>query len=463
MLILIVIALIFIILTAYDNRLLLSLYLIYVAFISNNSSLMVKGVNISYSVFYLFVVLAVIVLQKILKKEAINYISFASTSKMTISLFLISFVLPYLWNIFYFHTSPNEFLSNHAIAGVTFLCIGCLNFKEERNFKTFFKLYSIIGAVMICAIAPQSLFYFFKSGGLGFGRFRTTIQISEMPYVWAYKIDGDTYLLKTSTHGSYLLSFFSAILISSLTLRYFKSDSKRIKLTSALTMIGAFFIVYINQYVTTTLILALNALLASTVCYYFSKIKRAINLIPFIISIALIIFTLTPSSKLLSYFSVPVAQVDVVEKLSLMKDEKTPNESVNRITLLYRSFLNLREQRLLLKGIGIPVHINTSNHHSIEATKHTFGLDYLIYFGIIGGIIVIFLKLFLIWFEPLKRLLNKPSLEEFLYILNVGAAISTLFLIGRLDYFKWSLLTILGLWLYPILSSKSSQTEELKL
>lgn len=454
MLVLTTIAFAFIAITAHNNRLLFSLYLIYIAFFSNSSTLSLNRINISSSSFYLLVTLIIIVLQKFFKLEPVNYSSFLSSSKSIFFLFVASFILPFLWNIFYFNIIPIEFFTGHLVTGITFLFIGCLIFKKEKRINKFLKLYSAIGAAMLCVIAPQSLYFFFNSGGLGFGRFRSSV-LTEIPYVWAYKISGDTFLFKTSTHGSYLLSFFGATLINSLILRYFKSDNKKLKLTLIITIFAMFFIIYINQYVTATLILALNALLASIVCYYYSNKNKLTNLIPIIISILLIVFTFIPFSKVIPKFPVPTAQVDLREKLSIMEDKKTPNESVNRITLLYRSFLNLKEQGLLLKGIGLPVNINMSNHQTIEATRHTFGLDYLIYFGIFGGSIAILLKLLLIWLEPLKLLLNKPSHEEILYVLNVGSTITFLFLIGRLDYFKWSLLTILGLWLYPIIISKN--------
>lgn len=407
--------------------------------------------------------LILLVYKKINAKSSFHRI-YLKNSKLTIFAYLLSFTVPFAWNYLYFDIIAIEFLINHLYAGITAYLFSFLTYQKNISLKDYFRCYASIGLALILAIAPQSIWFFYKSGGLGFGRFRSS-EIIDIPHVWTYRINEETFLFKTTTHGSYLLTFFSTILVSTIMIKYFESSKKRDKIICMGIMFLSFVTIYVNQYLTTTLIFVINALMGAVFCFFITPRKKISNFFPILSAISLVVITLLPSSRIFktinfiqgTFFNVedfPIAKVDLVQQLKIMQD--TSNGSVNRITLLYRSLEKLKENQLITKGIGIPKQIDLTTNSHIEATRHTLGLDYIVYFGIFVGVLVIIMKLFSFLYEPGKIILRKPFIFENLYILNGAIAIVLMFLTGRMDYYKWSLLCLLGLWVTPFIHNKMS-------
>ena len=463
MILLFSIACFFLVISYFDTRFFYPLYLIYVAFISNNSTLHLFNQSLAISWPYIIFMLALLVYKNFKTKSFYHQIYFKN-SKITVLAYLASFIIPFAWNYFYFNIVAIDFFINHLYAGVTAYLFSLLTYKNSISLKDYFQCYARIGLYLILFIAPQSIWFFYKSGGLGFGRFRSSEMI-DIPYVWTYRLNEESFLFKTTTHGSYLLTFFSAILISAAIIKYFESNKKKDYIICMGTIFITFITIYVNQYLTTTLIFVINTLLGAIFCFYITPRKNFKTFFPILGALSLVAITLTPSSQIIksiqniqgSLFrtnSFPVAKVDLLQQLEIMHNG--PNESVNRITLLFRSLEKLKQNQLITKGIGIPKHIDLNTNTQVEATRHTLGLDYIIYFGIFIGTLVIFIKLFSFFYESGKALLKKPFASEDLYILNGAVALIFMFFIGRMDYYKWSLLCLLGLWVTPFIHTKMS-------
>lgn len=463
MILLFSIACFFLVISYFDMRFFYPLYLIYIAFISNNATLHLFNQSLAVSWPYIIFMLALLVYKNFKKKSFFHQIYFKN-SKSAVLAYLASFIIPFAWNYFYFNIIAIDFFINHLYAGITAYLFSFLTYKNSISLKDYFQCYARIGLALILVIAPQSIWFFYKSGGLGFGRFRSS-ELIDIPYIWTYRINEETFLFKTTTHGSYLLTFFSAILVSAIMIKYFESSKKKDHIICMGTMLFAFITIYVNQYVTTTLIFVINALLGAIFCFYITPRKNFNTFFPILGALSLVAITLTPSSEIIrsiktiqgSFFSTenfPIAKVDLLQQLKIIPN--VPNESVNRITLLYRSLEKLKQNQLITKGIGIPERIDLNTNTQVEATRHTLGLDYIIYFGVFAGALVIFIKLFSFLYESGKVVIKKPFAPENLYILNGAIALILMFFIGRMDYYKWSLLCLLGLWVTPFIHSKMS-------
>lgn len=460
MLFLIVLAILFSVISIYDTKFFYPLLLIFIALFANNAHIIIFNFNVSYGLLYTISMLAILSY----KNKNLNLKTFKlylSSSRATFLIFITGFMFPFLWNFFYFEQFAAQYLINHINAALIVFLFTFLTYKSGTVLMEYFHLYAKIGLSLILLIAPQSLIFFLKTGGLGFGRFRSS-QIIEIPHVWTYQLIGDTYLFKTTTHGSYLITFFSSILTSSLVISYFRTAKWEIRTTYICTIFFAFIVTYVNQYISSTLIFVICTFVSAVYCFIITKNKKIVHLIPTILSIFFISIALTPSSEILkkinsfnSSFSLPISKVDLYDQLKIMHN--TANESSNRITLIYNSFKNLEHYDLIYTGIGMPYNIDLNSHPKVEASRHALGIDYLVYFGVLIGSIVICLKLFLIFFTTKYFFLKKKLEYSTLFILNGVITLALFFLVGRLDYYSWSLLVILGLWITPFIHNKMSK------